>query len=138
MRYATLLPAPTFCGRGIRYKVLSPAERDEAILRAAQLSKGNDDPRAFALHQAREGVKAMLVGVTRKGGIQTAAELPLKDEEYETLTPEKLEIDDRYSYGRLFGVKDDDALVGIYNRLHAVKQAEVDAIFSSAVKLSEG
>jgi hypothetical protein len=35
-------------------------------------------------------------------------------------------------------VKDDDALVGLYNRLHTVRQAEVDAIFFGAVKLSEG
>lgn len=138
MRYATLLPAPAFCGRGIRYKVLSPSERDDAILRAAQLCKGNDDPRAFALYQAREGVKAMLVGVTRKTGIERTDELPLKDDDYEALTLEKLEIDERYSYDRLFGVKDDDALVGIYNRLHSVRQVEVDAIFSGAVKLSEG
>jgi hypothetical protein len=138
LRYATLLPAPTFCGRAVRYKVLSPAERDEVILRAASLCKGNDDSRTFALHQTREGVKAMLVGVSKRGDIASPNELPLKDDEYEPLSPEKLELDERVAYDRLFGVKDDDALVGIYNRLHTVKQTEVDAIFSAAVKLSEG
>src|SRR5450755_4751947 len=107
MTYVTLLPAPNFCGRGIRYRALSPGERDEVILKAAVLCKGNDDPRAFALHQTREGIKAMLVGVSKSGGIEKKDELPLKDEDYDTLNPEKLEIDDRLRYDKLFGVKDD-------------------------------
>ena len=138
MTYVTLLPAPNFCGRGIRYRALSPGERDEVILKAAVLCKGNDDPRAFGLQQTREGIKAMLVGVSKRSGIESKDELPLKDEEYDAITPEKLEIDERLRYDRLFAVKDDEVLVGLYNRLHTVKQAEVDAIFSGAVKLSEG
>ena len=136
MPYATLLPAPTFCGRAIRYRALSIPERDEILLKAAVLAKGQDDPRAFGLYQAREGIKAMLLAVSKRGGIEKPEEMPLKDEEYEKLTPEKLE-DERYGYAKLFGVKDDDAIVSIYNRLHTVKQAEVDAIFLGAVKLSE-
>jgi hypothetical protein len=137
MPYATLLPAPTFCGRAIRYRALSIPERDEILLKAAVLAKGQEDPRAFGLYQAREGIKAMLLAVSKRGGIETVEAMPLKDEEYEKLTPEKLEMDDRYGYAKLFGVKDDDAIVSIYNRLHTVKQAEVDAIFLGAVKLSE-
>src|SRR5579883_1818361 len=97
-KYVTLLPAPTFCGRGIRYRVLTPTERDELILKASILAKGNDDPRAFGLHQTREGIKAMLVGVSKRSGIERREELPLKDEDYEPVTPEKLEIDERYAY----------------------------------------
>jgi hypothetical protein len=138
MTYVTLLPAPSFSGRGIRYRSLSASERDEVILKAATLCKGNDDPRAFALYQAREGVKAMLVAVSKRGSIAKTDELPLKDDEYEPLTPEKLETDERLRYDRLFGAKDDEVLVGIFNRLHGVKQSEVDAIFLGAVKLSEG
>jgi len=136
MMFTTLLPAPTFCGRGIRFRTLSPSERDEVILKASLLCKGNDDPRAFGLHQTHEGIKAMLVGVSKRAGVEKMDDLPLKDEDYEPLTPEKLEIDERYRYDKLFGVKDDDALVGLYNRLHTVKQAEVDAIFFAAVKMS--
>ena len=137
MKYVTLLPAPTFCGRGVRYRVLSPSERDEVLLKASQLSRGNDDPRAFALHQTREGIKAMLVGVSKRKGIEAQSELPLKDEDYDKLTPELLAIDERLSYDRLFSTKDDDALVGLYSRLHAVKQSEVDAIFQAALPVSE-
>jgi len=138
MTYVTLLPAPAFCGRGVRYRTLSASERDEVILKASVLAKGNDDKRAFALYQTREGVKAMLVGVSKRAGIEKKDDLPLRDEDYEPLTPEKLEVDDRLRYDRLFGVKDDEVLVGIFNRLHAVTQEEVDAIFFGAVKLSEG
>ncbi len=138
MMYATLLPAPGLSGRGIRYRTLSPSERDEVILKASVLCKGNDDPRAFALFQAREGIKAMLVAVSKRSGIEKREELPLKDDEYETLTAEKLELDERLRYDRLFSVRDDEVLVGIFNRLHGVKQAEVDAIFFGAVRLSEG
>jgi hypothetical protein len=53
------------------------------------------------------------------------------------VTPEKLEIDERYAYDKLFGTKDDDALVALYNRLHNAKQSEIDAIFFGAVKVSE-
>ncbi len=137
MTYATLLPAPTFCGRAIRYRALSIAERDDVLMKASVLAKGSDDPRAFALQQAREGVKAMLVAVSKRAGITKPDDLPLKDDEYERLTPEKLEMDERYGYQKLFGVKDDDAIVSLYNRLHTVKQAEVDAIFLGAVTLSE-
>jgi hypothetical protein len=137
MRYATLLPAPTFSGRVVRFRPLSIPERDEILLKASVLAKGSDDPRAFGLHQTREGIKAMLVGVSKTGGIERKEDMPLKDAEYEALTPEKLEIDDCYRYDRLFGVKDDDAIVSLYNRLHLVKQAEVDAIFLAAMTLSE-
>jgi hypothetical protein len=135
--YATLLPAPTFCGRAIRFRNLEIPERDEILLKASVLAKGSDDPRAFGLHQTREGIKAMLVGVSKARGIERKDDIPLKDDAYDALTPEKLEIDDRLRYDKLFGVKDDDAIVALYNRLHAVKQTEVDAIFLAAVKLSE-
>jgi hypothetical protein len=135
--FVTLLPAPTFCGRGVRYRVLTPSQRDEVLLKASQLSRGTDDPRVFGLHQAREGIKAMLVAVSKKAGIASIDAMPLKKEDYEKLTPEVLEIDERLSYDRLFSVKDDDALVGLYNRLHAVKQTEVDAIFQAALPVSE-
>jgi hypothetical protein len=79
MTYVTLLPAPVFCGRGIRFRSLSPSERDEVILKASILCKGNDDPRAFGLHQTREGIKAMLVGVSKRAGIESKDDLPLKD-----------------------------------------------------------
>jgi hypothetical protein len=133
--YATLLPAPTFSGRAIRFRNLEIPERDEILLKASVLAKGADDPRAFGLHQTREGIKAMLVGVSKAKGIER--DLPLKDDAYDVLTPEKLEIDDQLRYDKLFSVKDDDAIVALYNRLHAVKQTEVDAIFLAAVKLSE-
>ncbi|MGH7298603.1 MAG: hypothetical protein ACRELB_26925, partial [Polyangiaceae bacterium] len=70
--------APQHSGRGVRFELLSPTDRDAALVSAAMLA--GDDRIKLALLRQREGVKRMLRAVTKKKGLSEADLLDPKTE----------------------------------------------------------
>ncbi len=158
--YQVTLSLPLCSGRAVRYRQLLPTERDKVAARAAHDIEQNATNVEFRLTELREGVKAMLVAVTKepvaandidpprdpRGGGATAkprAEAspadadPLASEAlWEPLDVGKLTMPGAYSYDALFTPKDDDVLCKVYSRYHEAKPDEVDAIVGKAVEVS--
>lgn len=130
--YEILLSIPPTSGRGVRYKLLSPTERDEVLLRAATISDGGNDKNRLALSSTKEGVKSMLVAVTKESSLKD-----LKNGcSWEKLNLEKLGLPGTFEYDKLFTAKDDEILCGIYQRNHGASATEVDMIAGKAQMVS--
>jgi len=164
--YQIVLSLPLCSGRAVRFKQLPPSERDKVASRAAKDIEENATNIDFRLTELREGVKAMLVAVTKEPVIATAP-LPANDPHgprdprgggsakarppappaqdtdplasealWEPLDVGKLTMPGPFSYDALFTPKDDDLLSKIYQRYHEVKPDEVDAIVGKALEVS--
>jgi hypothetical protein len=112
---------PQHSGRGVRFVLLSPADRDQALVSAALLS--GDDKTKLAIFRQREGVRRMLRAVTKKTGV-TDEELLDPGTEWISVSHQKLEED----YDKLFTTRDDEILSWIYREYHEPNQKDVDAI----------
>jgi hypothetical protein len=164
--YQIVLSLPLCSGRAVRFHQLPPTERDKVASRAAKDVDETATNIDFRLTELREGVKAMLVAVTREPVIATAppaandtkgprdprgggsakgrapaalgAEAdPLANEAlWEPLDVGKLTLPGPFSYDALFTPKDDDLLSKIYQRYHEVKPDEVEAIVGKALEVS--
>ncbi len=157
--YQVTLSLPLCSGRAVRYRQLLPTERDKVAARAAHDIEQNATNVEFRLTELREGVKAMLVAVTKepvandtqpprdpRGGGASAKsrpEAPPVDADplasealWEPLDVGKLTMPGAYSYDALFTPKDDDVLCKVYSRYHEAKPDEVDAIVGKAVEVS--
>jgi hypothetical protein len=123
--------APRHSGRGVRFELLSPTERDAAIASAALLA--GEDKIKLALLRQREGVKRMLRAVTKKKGLSEADLLDPKTE-WMPVTHALLESD----YDKLFTCRDDEVLAWFYREYHEPSAKEVEAIAKKARAVSSG
>ena len=73
---------PQNSGRGVRFALLTPTERDQSLLSAATLA-GADKAKLQILRQ-REGVMRMLRAVTKKKGLSDSDVLKLPESEWMT------------------------------------------------------
>jgi hypothetical protein len=135
-----LLNTVASSGRGVRYHTLSPAEVDRVNADAARLVDPTTGPVEYRSVQIREGIKRMLVAVTKRTGIVSQDELlALTTADWEPLEPRKLEAGmGAFSYDTLFTAKDDAILAVVYRQLHEVTLAEVQAILGKALTVSVG
>lgn len=132
-------------GRAVRYRVLTPSERDAVLLKAAQLTAGNGNVAPsgavagvqLRLAETREALKAMVVSVTDP---VTAQDLPTAT--WRKVSPMDLEMPGPLQFDRvgdlgLFTAKDDAILGAAYRRHHDISAAEVELIVGKAVSVSE-
>jgi hypothetical protein len=164
--YQIVLSVPLCSGRGVRFKQLAPTERDKVASRAAKDIDETATTLDFRLTELREGVKAMLVAVTREpviatapspandprgprdprgAGVARARPTPAPAEDADPLANDalwepvdvgKLTMPGPFSYDALFTPKDDDLLCKVYQRYHEVKPDEVEAIVGKALEVS--
>ena len=129
--YQTILPS----GRGVRYRLLTPTQHDDTLLKAAQLCGKDATNAAVGLCRMREAIKCMLHSVTAeklKGLEELAAAkwLPLDAAKLEGVREAGL------SYDALFNARDDAALSHIFRSNHELSQIEADAIVGKAQPVS--
>jgi hypothetical protein len=159
--YQVTLSLPLCSGRAVRYRQLLPTERDTVAARAANDLAQNASNIEYRLTELREGVKAMLVAVTKEpvcaandvipprdprgGGAAAKARHPAAPSEgdplasdalWEPLDVGKLTMPGAYSYDALFTPKDDDVLCKLYARYHEARPEELEAIVGKALEVS--
>jgi hypothetical protein len=164
--YQQILRGARSCNRGIRYRRLRPSEVDEVRLKAAKIVAGENTPdderwnktQLITLH---EGVKAMLVSVTRDE-VPLPARVPLKDAEgqpilgkdgvqqtmpgdeptltdlslWEPLTLEKLSMTGKFSYDEVFESPDVDYLTRLWRYNHEASPEDVGNILKKEQRVS--
>ena len=123
--------APQHSGRGVRFELLSPTERDAALVTAAMLA--GDDRVKLALLRQREGVKRMLRAVTKKTGLSDA-DLLDPQTEWTPVSHALLESD----YDKLFTTRDDEVLAWFYREYHEPSAKDVEAIAKKTRMVSSG
>ncbi|HEY3821829.1 MAG TPA: hypothetical protein VGL81_31905 [Polyangiaceae bacterium] len=123
--------APQHSGRGVRFELLSPTDRDAALLSAAMIA--GDDKIKLALLRQREGVKRMLRAVTKRNGL-TEADLLDPKTEWMPVTHALLESD----YDKLFTCRDDEVLAWFYREYHEPSAKDVEAIAKKVRTVSSG
>ena len=94
----------------MRFELLSPTDRDAALISAAMLA--GDDKIKLALLRQREGVKRMLRAVSKKKEL-TEADLLDPKTEWMPTSPALLESD----YDKLFTCRDDEVLAWFSSRV---------------------
>lgn len=129
--YQILLHLDPTSGRGVRYRMLSPEERDEVLFKSAKLAGDVNDRQKLAVFTAREGVKSMLVAVTKQRGLRS-----LNSADWHKVTMESLTLPGEWEYNKIFTAKDDEILSGIYMKLHNASREEVEMIAGKAQKVS--
>lgn len=131
--YQALLDANGCTGRGVRFKHLTPSERDTMSRKAATLAGKEATIYDLRMLEFREGVKAMLHSVTRETSLtfeqaQAGA--------WQKLDAHSLEMPGELNYDTLFNAKDDAVLTALYRRAHEVSVAEIEAIAGKALPVS--
>ena len=125
-----------FSGRGVRYRVLAPEEKDSLLASAAALVGPNATYPELNAKHAVECVKRMLVAVTRKAelasldGLGAGDWVPLNDAMLAGMPGQEA-----WKFEKLFTAKDVGALRTIYRRLHEVTEADVDEIEGKAISV---
>jgi hypothetical protein len=118
---------PVHSGRGVRMRILSPAERDEAYALAGELAGKSPTAVRWEILRLRNGVRRALVACTREGNLDDAA---LEDPatKWDDLSVQKLEE----TYDDLFTAADDEILAETFKRYHEITKATVDALLGKA------
>ena len=122
---------PQHSGRGVRFELLSPTERDAALMSAAMLA--GEDRAKLALLRQREGVKRMVRAVTKKTGLKDEDLLDPKTE-WMPVTHALLESD----YDKFFTCRDDEILAWFYREYHEPSAKDVEAIAKKVRTVSSG
>jgi hypothetical protein len=130
--YQTLLSKSPTSGRGIKYRLLSPSERDEVLFKAARVAGPEATRQEMAVLSAREGAKAMLVAIT-DGPVKT-----LTGASWLKCDLESLNMPGKLDYNGIFSAKDDEILCGLYQHNHGVSQEDIEEISSKAEEVQEG
>ena len=125
---------PQCSGRGVRFELLSPTERDHALVSAATLA-GDDKAKLNILRQ-REGVRRMLRAVTKSKGLTDANLLSLPDGDWIALSHQKLVEDGVYD--GFFTAQDDEILAWFYREYHEPSEKDVRAIAGKVQMVSTG
>jgi hypothetical protein len=132
--FQTILPS----GRGVRYRTLTPTERDDVLLKATQLCGKDATNAEVGIRRLHEQVVAMLHSVTtndtKTAPIKKVEELATA--KWEKLDVSKLTVPGPLSYDTLFNAKDDAALGYIFNAGHDLSKDEADAIVGKAQPVS--
>jgi hypothetical protein len=115
---------PVHSGRGVRFELLTPDERDRMLVSVATLC-GTDDKKMGILRQ-REGVKCMLRQVTRERDLTEEQIFALPADAWIKVDQQMLADDAEYK--KLFTAKDDELLCFLYRDHHEITKAEVDQI----------
>lgn len=163
--YQHILRGSKASNRGIRFRLLSPSELDELELRVAKLiaseTDGDIDPETYPIQvqqiRRREGVRAMLVAVTRarvpepkvpdppKGKGARRAPVPEPDEPelreahlWEPLDPGKLLTPGEWHFDALFTGGDYAFLKGLFAVHHEVSFESVDRILKKERAVTGG
>jgi hypothetical protein len=119
------------CGRAIRVRELSAAEIEENGVAAAGMVNADDKTMKLMQIEIREGVKLMLVAVSKKAGLKPEEVAKLRAADWEQLSLLKLNMDDssQYFYDNLFPRSKDHALLcRLFRRMHSPKESDIDAI----------
>lgn len=138
-RWVVLLPS----GRGIKFRHLTPREKDNATERAA-LQTDKDTPAVtFVNLQLRESVACMVCAVTEEKLLDDKGHLAhdrilAPETKWRDVSAQDLESEGDYAYDNLFSAKDDAVLCAIYKREHEVTEGELTAIMGKAARASEG
>jgi hypothetical protein len=122
---------PQHSGRGVRFEMLSPTDRDAALVSAAMLAGG--DKIKLTLFRQREGVKRMLRSVTKRKGLSPEA---LVDPETEWMPVDHALLES--DYDKLFTCRDDEVLAWFYRQYHEPSAEEVEAIAKKVRPVSSG
>lgn len=125
---------PRHSGRGIRFAIIPPDERDQ-MLHTVALLAGKDE-RKLAILRQREGVKRMLRAVTRDGGLTEEQVFGLPESGWLKLDEQVLADDEQYR--ALFTTKDDELLCWLYRDYHEISREDVDAIAGKVRTVSVG
>ena len=125
---------PQCSGRAVRFELLSPTERDQALVAAATLA-GDDKAKLNILRQ-REGVRRMLRAVTKTKGLTDEAVLALPESDWIALSHQKLVEDGVYD--GFFTAKDDEILAWAYREYHEPTEKDVKAIAGKVRTVSVG
>lgn len=119
------------CGRAIRVRELSAVEVEQNGVTAAGMVSAEDRAMKLAQIEVREGVKLMLVAVSKKAGLKPEEVMTLRTSDWEQLNLLKLNMDEAspYHYDNLFPRSKDHALLcRIFRRMHMPKESDIDAI----------
>lgn len=125
-----------FSGRGVRYRVLAPEEKDSLLASAAALVGPQATYPELNARHAVECVKRMLVAVTRRAELTTVDGLsagdwvPLNDAMLAGMPGQEA-----WKFEKLFTAKDVAVLRTLYRRLHEVTEADVDEIEGKAISV---
>ena len=135
--YELLLPN----GRGVRFRLISPSEHDEASVAAGNIVGTAADTYAakIAMRQAqlRECTKRMLYSVTARSGL-TLEDLPKPETQWKTLSSQDLVLPGEWQYDKLFGAKEDAILTSLYTRYHELTREEAESIVGKVRTVSAG
>lgn len=124
--------------RAARFRLLTPTEHDEILLKAATLAGPSGSVAAIRTSQVRESLKAMLHSCTRKlvESLEEAARL--EKSEWVELNAQVLTIPGDFQYDRAFTAKDDMVLSHLYTRYHELTKDEAEAIVGKVQTVSVG
>lgn len=122
-----------FSGRGVRYRTLSPEEKDSLLATAASLVGPNAFMAELNARHAVECVKRMVVAITRKNELATLDGLGAGD--WVSVNDAMLAGlgTDQWKFEKIFTAKDVGVLRSIYRRLHEVTEADLDDIEGKAI-----
>jgi hypothetical protein len=139
MMQVLLLNAKQCSGRGVKFKTLTPAERDRVSVVAAQCIGKDATNLEYSVKQTQELVQRCIVAVTAKDGYTDMDQM--LDEGTEWTNVQQADLCNQLGplfFAKLFTAKDDDILSRIITSLHVASKDEVDAIVGKALTVSEG
>ena len=133
------LSAKHCSGRGVKIRLLTPVQKDQAAIAAAKIAGKDAVNIEYNVLHSQEMAERSLVAVTKKTGFKSMDEvLALAESEWVELTSAKLcTPGGEASYSVLFNAKDDDIICRLVAQLHQATKDEVDAIAGKALTVSE-
>ncbi len=127
-----LLSATNCSGRGVRYKLLTPSERERVQLNAGKHVGPDTTILELRNLENRFGVQAMIVAYTKQTGFKDESKLMVENVVWQNT--DAMELEDQYN--KLFTAKDDAVLCRVYQKNHEVSESEVDAIMGKSIQVS--
>jgi hypothetical protein len=118
------------CGRAVRVRELTASEVEDNANLAASLVSDNDKIMKLSQIEVREGIKMMLVAISKKAGLKPEEVAKLRAGDWEQLTISKLKMpNSEYFYEAIFSrAKDHAFMARLFRRLHTPKETDIDAI----------
>ena len=130
-----LLTGKYSSGRGVRMRMIDPAEKDRAANNAAQMMGKEATGIEYSAAIERQILLTSIMAVTRQGSLDKESVMTA---EWEPMDFSKLELaGSEFEYSRLFTAKDDSLLIAISRRMHGVTSEEVDALMGEAIPISD-
>lgn len=137
---ASPVPWDEFSGRGVRLRLLDPAEKDRAWLFAAKEVGEGATEADLNLARKREVLCRSIVAVTEKTHLASEA-LMAGETRWIAVTQQALEgrdpTDKEHAFAQLFSAKDADVIANVWRRYHDATVDDVEAIVGGAVELAD-